>query len=190
MSEMKIAIILGTTRPGRVGHQVAQWVADHAAERASASYEVIDLERVGLPLLDEALPAAYGAYANQHTKDWADTVARYDGYVFVTPEYNRSIPAALKNAIDFVYAEWNDKAAGIVSYGGITGGARAAEHLRTIFGELQIAHVRQQVLLSTVTDFENYTVFTPAERHLDSLSTLLDQVETWAGALQPLRASA
>lgn len=190
MSDLRIAIVLGTTRPGRVGHQVGQWVADHAAERGSAVYELIDLEQIALPPLDEALPAAYGAYANQHTKDWAATVARYDGYVFVTPEYNRSIPGALKNAIDFVYAEWNNKAAGIVSYGGITGGARAAEHLRTILGELQIAHVRQQVLLSTVTDFEEYTVFTPAERHLASLSTLLDQVEAWAGAFETMRASA
>ena len=110
-------------------------------------------------------------------------------FVIVTPEYNHGTSGVLKNALDFVYAEWNDKAAGIVSYGGITGGARAAEHLRTMLGELQIAHVRQQVLLSTVTDFENYTVFAPAERHASSLSTLLDQVESWAGALKTVRAA-
>ncbi len=191
MSDLRIGIILGSTRPGRVGAQVAEWVLRHGTSRGDARYDLIDLADYDLPHLDEAVPAIRGEYAKDHTKRWASTIAEYDGYVFVTPEYNRSLPGPLKNAIDFVYAEWNNKAAGIVSYGGVVSGARAAEHLRLILGELQIADVRQGVLLSTVTDFENYTVFKePAPWHVESLDLQLDQLVTWAGALRSVRAAA
>lgn len=191
MSDLRIAVILGSTRPGRVGHQVAQWVVEQATARGDAVYELLDLEDHPLSHLNEALPAAYGAYEGEHTKEWARIIAGYDGYVFVTPEYNRSLPGALKNAIDFVYAEWNNKAAGIVSYGGIVGGARAAEHLRLILVELQVANVRQQVMFSTGADFENYTVFKePGASHEGALATMLDQVQSWATALRGVRAQA
>ncbi len=188
MSDLKLAIITGSTRPGRVGDQIANWVLEQATSRGDAHYALVDLAEYSLAHLDESIPAAMGAYENQHTKDWAEVVARYDGYVFVTPEYNRSLPGSLKNAIDFVYAEWNNKAAGIVSYGGVVGGARAAEHLRLILGELQVADVRQQVMLSTGSDFENYTVLKdPADHHTAALSTLLDQLHSWATALRTVR---
>ncbi|PJJ70592.1 NAD(P)H-dependent FMN reductase [Diaminobutyricimonas aerilata] len=186
---LKIGIILGSTRPGRNGAAVAEWVRDLASRRDDAEYELVDLLDFALPHLDEAIPAAMGQYANEHTRRWAAKVAEFDGYVFVTPEYNHSTSAALKNAIDFVYAEWNDKAAGIVSYGSL-GGARAAEHLRLILGELRIADVRQQVAFSLATDFENYSTFTPAPRHEADLNVLLDQVNSWAGALRSVRADA
>src|SRR5215813_3097860 len=107
MAPLKIAIILGSTRPNRVGGIVAEWVNDNAGKRSDASFELIDLADVGLPFLDEGMPPSVGQYANQHTRDWAARIASFDGFVFVTPEYNHSIPAALKNALDFVYAEWN-----------------------------------------------------------------------------------
>jgi NAD(P)H-dependent FMN reductase len=106
------------------------------------------------------LPPALGQYSQPHTLRWAEKIASFDGYVFVTPEYNHSTSGALKNAIDFLYGEWNNKAAGFVSYGSV-GGARAVEHLRLIMGELQVADVRAQVALSLFTDFENFSVFTP-----------------------------
>ena len=112
-----------------------------------------------------------------------------DGFVIVTPEYNHSTSGVLKNAIDFLYAEWNNKAVGFVSYGG-AGGARAAEHLRLVAGELQMADVRQQVVLSLITEFENFSVFRPGEYNVATLHTLLDQVVAWSAALAPLRLSA
>jgi NAD(P)H-dependent FMN reductase len=185
MSDLRIAVILGSTRPGRNGKAVADWVIDQATGRA-ASYELVDLADFPLPHLDEAMPPSYGQYANEHTKAWASTIAEYDGFVFVTPEYNHSTSGVLKNAIDYLYGEWNNKAAAFVSYGSL-GGARAIEHLRAISSELQIAHVRQQLSFSLFTDFEDFSRFAPGPQHTDSAQTLFDQIEAWAGALKPLR---
>ena len=187
MSQVRIGIIIGSTRPGRVGDQVAKWVYDQASQRDDAEFEIVDLADFALPHLDEAMPASRGQYANDHTRAWADKIASFDGFVFVTPEYNHSTSGSLKNAIDFIYGEWNDKAAGVVSYG-VSLGLRAAEHLRLILGELQIADVRQQVGFSLVTDFENYSTFAPAPQHAKGISTLLDQVVSWSGALRGVRA--
>src|SRR5262249_15942489 len=154
---LKIGIVLGSTRPGRNGAQVAAWVFDRASGRGDVQFELVDLADYSLPHLDEPVPPSMGQYAHEHTKQWAAKGAEVDGYVFVTPEYNHSTAGVLKNAIDFVYPEWNDKAAGVVSYGS-SGGTRAAEHLRLILGELQVADVRQQVTFSLVNDFENFSV--------------------------------
>ena len=188
MSDLKIAVILGSTRPGRNGKAVADWVLTQAERRSDASYELIDLLDYPLPHLDEAMPPAAGQYAGAHTKAWAEKIAAYDGFVFVTPEYNHSTSGVLKNAIDYLYAEWNNKAAGFVSYGSL-GGARAIEHLRAISAELQLADVRQQLSFSLFTDFENFSVFRPGQQYVDQATVLFDQVESWAGALKQLRAA-
>jgi NAD(P)H-dependent FMN reductase len=182
----RIGIILGSTRPNRNGEQVAKWVYDIASRRDDAEFELVDLRDYPLPHLDEPLPPSMGQYTNEHTRQWADKIASFDGFVFVTPEYNHSTSGVLKNAIDYLYAEWNNKAAGFVSYGGV-GGARAAEHLRLIAGELQMADVRQQVALSLLTEFENFSVFKPGDYNRAALDTLLDQVVAWSTALAPLR---
>ena len=189
MSDLKIGIILGSTRPGRRGEQVANWVLEQASKRDSATYELVDLADFALPHLDEVASASQGRYENDHTKAWAAAIAQYDGFVFVTPEYNHSTSGALKNAIDFIYAEWNNKAAGFVGYG-VAGGTRAVEHLRLIVGELQIADVRQQVAVSLVTDFEGYTTLKPLPHLEAGLGTMLDQVESWSGALRSVREAA
>lgn len=185
----RIAIILGSTRPGRNGEAVANWVYDIAKQRDDADYELVDIADYKLPHLDEAIPPSMGQYTQPHTKAWAAKIASFDGYVFVTPEYNHSTSGALKNAIDFLYGEWNNKAAGFVSYGSV-GGTRAVEHLRLIMAELQVADVRAQVALSLATDFQDYHIFTPAAYHEDNLTTLLDQLVAWSRALAPLRAAA
>ena len=182
----RIGIILGSTRPNRNGEQVAKWVYDIASRRSDAEFELVDLRDYPLPHLDEPLPPSMGQYQNEHTKQWADKIASFDGFVFVTPEYNHSTSGVLKNAIDYLYAEWNNKAAGFVSYGAV-GGARAAEHLRLVAGELQMADVRQQVALSLLTEFENFSVFKPGDYNLAALDILLDQVIAWSTALAPLR---
>ena len=186
MAELKIGVILGSTRPGRNGKGVADWVIARSAGRPGADYELIDLADFPLPHLDEAYPPSMGQYAGEHTKEWAAKIAGYDGFIFVTPEYNHSTSGVLKNAIDYLYAEWNNKAAGFVSYGAL-GGARAIEHLRGIASELQLAHVRQQLSFSLFSDFENFSTFAPQPLHEAGAGVLFDQVEAWAGALKPLR---
>jgi len=186
----KIAIILGSTRPGRNGEAVARWVYDLASKRTDATFELLDLLDFDLPHLDEAMPPSLGHYSEPHTIAWAKKIAEFDGFVFVTPEYNHSTSGALKNAIDFLYAEWNNKAAGFVSYGASSSGTRAVEHLRLVMAELQVADVRAQVALSLRTDFENFRVFAPAAHHEELLTTMLDQVVAWSAALKPLRAAA
>src|SRR6187401_1074680 len=153
---LRIGIILGSTRPGRNGEAVAKWVCGIAQKRSDAGFELVDIADFNLPLLDEPVPPSMGQYSKPHTKAWAAKIGSFDGYVFVSPEYNHGISGALKNAIDFLFAEWNNKAAGFVSYGGASG-ARAVEQLRLVLGELQIADVRAQVMLSLFTDFENFT---------------------------------
>lgn len=185
---LKIAIIVGSTRPGRNGKAVADWVLDQAASRTAAEYELVDLLDHPLPHLDEAVPPSMGQYEAEHTKNWAATIAGYDGFIFVSPEYNHSTSGVLKNAIDYVYAEWNNKAASFVSYGS-AGGVRAVEHLRLIAAELQIATVRAQVALSLADDFENYSEFTPRDQALPQVETMLDQLVSWTKALKSVRAS-
>ncbi|MGW8886294.1 NADPH-dependent FMN reductase [Streptomyces sp. NPDC055749] len=183
---LKIGIILGSTRPNRNGEQVAKWVIDTASRRDDAAFELIDLRDHPLPHFDEPLPPMLGQYQHEHTRRWAAKIAPFDGFVIVTPEYNHGIPGVLKNAMDFLYAEWNDKAVGFVSYGGV-GGVRAVEHLRAVAAELQMADVRQHVALSMITEFENFSVFKPGDYNLQALDTMLDQVIVWSAALAPLR---
>jgi NAD(P)H-dependent FMN reductase len=183
---LKIAIIIGSTRPGRNGEAVAKWVYEIAKKRRDAEFELVDIKDFELPLLDEPVPPSMGQYSRPHTKRWAAKINSFDGFVFVTPEYNHGISGALKNAIDFLFAEWNNKAAGFVSYGSV-GGARAVEQLRLVLAEVQIAAVRNQVLFSLFTDFENFTVFKPDPRHEKSANEVFDQVVAWSSALRSLR---
>jgi NAD(P)H-dependent FMN reductase len=183
---IRIGIILGSTRPGRNGEAVARWVADIASTRNDAQYELVDLKDFNLPLLDEPVPPSQGKYSKQHTKDWAAKIASLDAFVFVTPEYNHGTSGALKNAIDFLYAEWNNKAAAFVGYGS-AGGTRAVESLRLVMGELMVADVRAQVALSLFTDFENFSKFKPAAMHEKSVHAMLDQLVAWGTALRTVR---
>ena len=183
---IRIAIIVGSTRPGRRAEIVARWVYDIASERSDAEFEIVDILDFNLPLLDERTPPSQGEYTQPHTKAWSAKIDSFDAFVFVTPEYDHGPSGALKNAIDFLYREWNNKAAAFVSYGGASG-TRAVEHLRLVMGELQVADVRAQVILSLATDFENYVAFKPAARHDALVATMLDQLISWAVALQTVR---
>ena len=183
---LKVGIIVGSTRPGRKADTVARWVHDIARKRTDGDFEVVDIQDFNLPLLDEPVPPSMGQYSKPHTKAWAAKVDSFDAFVFVTPEYNHGTSGALKNAIDFLFAEWNNKAAGFVGYGS-AGGVRAVEQLRLVMAEVQVATVRNQVALSLFTDFENFATFKPDPRHEKSVNAMLDQVLAWGGALRPLR---
>lgn len=184
---LKVGIIIGSTRPGRKAEAVARWAHGIAAKRSDASFEVVDIAAFDLPLLDEAMPPIMNQYTKPHTKAWAAKIGSFDAFVFVTPEYNHSTSGALKNAIDFLYREWNDKAAGFVGYGGV-GGTRAVEHLRLVMGEIKVAAVRSQVALSMHTDFEDYTTLKPGPHQAAAVNSMLDDLVAWGQALQAMRA--
>lgn len=180
MTQLNIGIILGSTREGRVSPQVGAWVKEIADKRGDANYTVIDIADYKLPFLGE--PGGDTSKVGA----WSEVIAKQDGFVFITQEYNHSITGALKNALDFLREEWNNKAAGIVSYGSV-GGARAAEHLRGILGELLVADVRVHPALSLFTDFVNGTEFKPSEHQVQSVNDMLDQVIPWSTALKTIR---
>lgn len=183
---LRIAVIIASSRPRRVGPAVAEWVMLAASARTSATYDLVDLGEQDLPNLDEPEPASSGSYTGEHTKAWSSTVAAYDGFVFVTPEYNHGIPGQLKNALDFLYEEWADKAAGIVSYGSSSGGSRAAESLKPLLSALGIAVVREQLMVSLDDDLTNGEM-APQEPLVETLNGVFTSVERWAGVLRQLR---
>ena len=176
---LKIGIITGSTRQGRVSPQVATWFKLLADQRKDATYDILDIKDYHLPFLGESEDQT-------SVQKWNETLSQYDGFVFVVAEYNHSITAALKNALDSAREPWNNKAAGIVSYGSV-GGTRAAEHLRGILGELQIADVRTHVALSMFTDFENWSTFKPQALHQTNVDQMLDQLISWSKALKTIR---
>jgi NAD(P)H-dependent FMN reductase len=178
--KLNIGIILGSTRQGRVSPQVGEWVKGIADKRTDANYEIVDIAEYNLPFLGTTDGSESGIGA------WNEKLANLDGFVFIVQEYNHSITGALKNSLDFAREAWNNKAAGIVSYGS-TGGARAAEHLRGICGELKIADVRTHPTLSLFTDFVNGSEFKPQDLHLDNVNAMLGEVEQWSKALKTVR---
>ncbi|MDQ4489840.1 NAD(P)H-dependent oxidoreductase [Sinomonas sp. ASV486] len=186
----KIAVVTGSTRPGRNNLQVAEWVLARAQEsKPEIEFELVDIAAFNLPLLNEAMPAAYQAYSQEATKEWSARIDEFDGFIFVAAEYNHSVSPALANALSYLNAEWANKAAGIVSYGSAFG-VRAVEHLRGILSELQIAHVQKTGMFSLFGDFENFSTFKPTEMQAASVDPMLDQLVSWTKALESVRAAA
>jgi NAD(P)H-dependent FMN reductase len=187
MNVVRVAIITGSTRPGRNNLAVASWVYREAKKRKDAEFELVDIADYDLPLLDEPMPPMLGQYTQTYTRIWSEKIKAFDAYVFVTPEYNHGTSGALKNAIDYLCREWQNKAAGFVSYGGHGNGVRAVEHLRLVMAELMVATVRAQVALSLFTDFEGFRTFKPGPQRESEVHTMLDQVITWGRALKAVR---
>ncbi|MGJ9459116.1 NADPH-dependent FMN reductase [Oceanobacillus sp. CF4.6] len=185
--KLKIAIVQGSVRQGRNGEAVANWVYDFATKRNDdVDYEVVDLAKFDLPMLGEELTEANQVGSETAIKAWSEKIASFDGYIFVAPEYNHAIGGALKNALDFLNPEVNNKAAAFVGYGSL-GGTRAHENLRLILGELQVADIRTAVTFSLISDFENMSEFKPADYHADNANVMLDQLISWTGAFKLLR---
>lgn len=176
---LNIGIIVGSTREGRVSPQVAQWVKEQGQAFNTNNYHIVDVKEYQLPFLGESTDVS-------GVERWNQTLAELDGFIFVAAEYNHSITASLKNALDSAKETWANKAAGIVSYGSL-GGARAAEHLRTIVGELQMADVRGHVALSMTQDFEGWATFKPRPIHKQNIEQLLTQLDKWGTALKSTR---
>ncbi|WP_257158842.1 NADPH-dependent FMN reductase [Corynebacterium cystitidis] len=173
-----IGIIIGSIREGRLGESVGKWVADAAAKRAGADYKVLDLKEFNVPLLDAAqVPgAANKQYDNENVTRWSQAIDECDGYIFVTPEYNHSVPGAMKNAFDALGPEWAGKVVAFVGYGSV-GAVRAVEHWRTIVSNFQMVDVRNQIDLSMFTEFDDQGNVTPDERRGEELENILNETE-------------
>lgn len=182
MSTLRIGIILGSTRQGRRSPKVGEWVLKVAEKRQGATFEIVDLADYDLPFYGT------GTGHEQAITAWKKKLSQLDGFIFIVQEYNHSITAVLKNALDSAREEWKDKVAGIISYGS-TGGARAAEHLRGILAELAVATVRNHPTFSIFTDFTEENEFKPADYHLEYVQSMLDQVLSWGRALKLVRES-
>lgn len=183
-----IKILTGSVRPGRFNIQPATWIYEIAKKRSDISVELIDLEKVNLPFLDEPVPPSMNQYSKEHTKAWSKTISETDGFIFVTPEYNHSYSPVLKNAIDYVWHEWNYKPVSYISYGSLAGGSRAVEHLRGIAAETKMYDLREQILLPNYWEHvdENGT-FQFNERHEKSANDMLDALIFWSEKMKPAR---
>lgn len=182
-SPLRVAVIAGSRRPNRRSRAVAAWVC--AANAPGLELTMIDLAEIALPPLAEPIPAAFGEYSLQYTQEWSQLMAGFDAFVLVSPEYNHSTTAALKDALDHLYAEWQDKAVGFVGYG-VDGGVRAVEHLRGITAELGMAGVGPAVALRLFEDLPDDTVGT-SDRQQDALARMLTGLARWGTALRGLR---
>ncbi|MFI1995391.1 NADPH-dependent FMN reductase [Actinoplanes sp. NPDC020271] len=189
MSNPVLQVITASTRDGRKGDAVARWMRQVAEAHGGFDVELVDLAEVGLPLLDEPNHPRLGQYKHQHTRDWSAIVQRADAYVFVTPEYNHSFPASLKNALDHLFVEWKNKPAGLVSYGGVSAGLRAATALKPVLSSLKIVPVLEAVSVPMFAQFLTEDgEFVPSAQVEASAKTMLDELLKLAGALRTLRA--
>jgi NAD(P)H-dependent FMN reductase len=182
-----LQIIIGSTRPGRVGPAVAAWFRDRAEASGLFAVELIDLAEVNLPLLDEPHHPRLRQYTRQHTWDWSETVSRGDACVFVVPEYNYGFNAAIKNAIDYLHQEWHYKPAGFVSYGGIAAGTRAVQMLKQVVTTLKMTPVPESVNIPFVQQFLTDGEFRPNDVLEAAATAMLAELARVSDALRPLR---
>jgi NAD(P)H-dependent FMN reductase len=186
---VNIKLIIGSTRPGRFGIQPANWLMELAKDRTDAKFELIDLEEVALPFLDEPQSAMTGVYENDHTKVWSTRIAEADGFVMISPEYNHSYSPSLKNAIDYLYAEWLHKPVAFASYGMHAGGARAVEHLRGVVGQLKMYDLSEHVIIPNYfTQLDRQGKWQPTDEQVKQAQAMLDALVFWAEQMKAARA--
>ncbi len=184
-----LKILSGSSRPGRFNDQPVVFVAEVAKILPNVAVEVVDLATLNLPFLDEATPPMMHGYTHEHTKAWSAAVAAADAFIMVTPEYNHSYSPVLKNAIDYLFTEWNYKPVGFVSYGSLAGGARAVEHLRGVAGELKMYDIREQVLLPNYWEhLSTEGRYQFSDRHRESVTKLVKELIFWGEAMKEARA--
>jgi NAD(P)H-dependent FMN reductase len=188
MAKPVLLVIIGSTRPGRVGPAVADWIIDRARAQDHFEVRVADLALIDLPIFNEAKHPRFGQYEHQHTKDWSAIVGPADAFVFVIPEYNYGFNAATKNAIDYLNAEWANKPAGIVSYGGVAAGTRATQMLKQVLSAVRVVPVNDAVNIPFVHQhLDEEGRFKPTEIMEDSATVMLNELARWSGALGTLR---
>jgi NAD(P)H-dependent FMN reductase len=182
-----LSIVIASTRPGRVGRTVGDWFAGKAREHAGFESQIVDLAEVNLPFLDEPKHPHLHQYEHEHTKRWSATVAASDAFAFVTPEYDYTMPATLLNAIQFLYDEWNYKACGFVSYGGVSGGTRSVQMAKQIVTSVKMMPMAEAVHIPFVAKELKDGVYTGSKPHDAAAKAMLDELARWTGALSVLR---
>lgn len=182
-----LLIIIASTRPGRVGLPVGEWITGLAEAHGGFNVRVADLATINLPFMNEPVHPVKKQYMFDHTKAWSETVETADAFIFVMPEYNHSMTAPLKNAIDYLSQEWGYKPVGFVSYGGVSGGLRAVQQVKQTVAALKMTAVSEAVTIPSVASFVHDGLFAPEERLASAANTMLGQLRRWAIALKPLR---
>jgi NAD(P)H-dependent FMN reductase len=186
----RLLVVIASTRPGRVGLPVGRWFDAQARAHDAFEVEVADLQELDLPFMDEPNHPRLGQYTHQHTKDWSATVNRADAFAFVMPEYNYSLTAPLKNAIDFLHQEWLYKPVGLVSYGGVSGGTRAAQMVKQVVTTLKMTPLPEAVAIPFVAKLiDDDGEFVPNETIEQSAKAMLDELVRVSVALAVLRGS-
>ena len=191
MDKPILQIIIASTRPGRVGLPVAEWFRERAVEHGGFEVELVDLAEVDLPFMNEPNHPRLRQYVHAHTKEWSATVDRADAFVFVTPEYNHGFNAVLKNAIDYLHQEWQNKPVGFVSYGGVAAGTRAMQMLKPVVAALRMTPVVEAVNIPFVAKLlDGEGRLRPTDMMNQSADALLAELARLTGALQRLRLAA
>lgn len=180
-------VVIASTRPGRIGEPVARWIHDEALAHGGFAPEMVDLAEVGLPALDEPHHPRLGRYTKDHTRAWSERVQTADAFAFVTPEYNHGPAPALLNALAFLHAEWTYKAAGLVSYGGVSAGTRSAEATKQVLTTLKMVVPFEAVHIPFVTEVVNDGRVVPNAEMKQGALAMLDELARLSTALTPLR---
>lgn len=186
--QLRLAVVVCSTRPGRHGGTIARWAFDHANAHPAFVTELVDLAVVNLPLLDEPHHPRLGQYTKEHTKAWSAKVAATDAFVWVTPEYDYAMPASLLNALQCLSAEWKYKACAFVSYGGVSAGLRGVQMTKQVVTALGMMPIQEAVAQPFFATHVKDGVFTPGEAQDKAAVAMLDALATWSNALAPLRA--
>jgi len=183
----QLKIIIGSTRPSRRGHLVADWFFNIAKNHPEFDIEILDLKEINLPLMDEPNHPKLGEYIHNHTKGWSKTISGADAFVFITPEYNYSFPASIKNALDYLFNEWYGKPAAFVSYGGISGGVRAVQGLKQPITTLGMMPLREAVSIPFYTQYIEDNIFKGDGAMAQSAAIMLNKLKEWTEALRSMR---
>lgn len=188
MTNPILQIIIASTRPGRVGPSVASWINERAVAHGGFDVELVDLAEINLPMFDEPKHPRFRQYVHQHTKDWSATIERADAFIFVVPEYNYGFNAAIKNAIDYLNAEWQHKPVGFVSYGGVAAGTRAVQMLKQVITTLKMVPMFDAVNIPFVQQFlDEERRLQPNDIMEGAATAMLDELVRWTVSLRSLR---
>jgi len=185
---LNLKIILSSTREGRKGPSIANWIYDYAVKHGEFNVELIDLQKVNLPFMDEPNHPKQQRYIHQHTRDWSAMIGPADAFIFVAPEYNYGMPATLKNAIDFLYNEWSYKPVGIVSYGGLSAGTRSAQMLKLVCNAVKMVPLTEGVNLAFFNkNINEQGIFISSELIDKSAEAMMNELHQWAPVLKAKR---
>ena len=187
MSKPRLNVVIASTRPGRVGPQIAKWFEQATSAHGKFDVQLVDLAEFNLPVYDEPNHPRMQQYQHEHTKKWSESVKSGDAFVFVVPEYNFNAPPSLVNALNYLYNEWNYKPAGFVSYAFVSGGLRSVESIKPLLNALKVVPLTEQVVVPMFPQHLQEGKFVPNDMQKDSANQMLEELLRWTNALSTLR---